>query len=122
MARASEVRNVPDVSSVPDNVGKVLIHNAPDERVSMDVDAHSALVNIEGDSSINDSNIVVSVDVSGNNAIQNVRFFDFDFGEYINFDDSANEIGPINIEEFETFFFSFFCHFLYFSINFCPYK
>lgn len=100
MARASEVQYVPDVSSVPVSVEKVLIHSAPDEGVSMDVDAHSVLVDIEGDSSINDSS---TVDIPGKNPMQNIGFSDFDIGEYINFDDMANEIGPINLDDFEKF-------------------
>lgn len=103
MARVSEVRYVPDVSSVPVNVEKVLIHSVPDDGVSMDIDAPSSLVNIEDNSSINVSDTVASVDVLGNSTMQNIKFSDFDVGEYINFDEMASEIGPINLEDFDQF-------------------
>lgn len=109
MARASEIRYVPDVSSEPaaSNIEKVLIHSVPDEGVSMDIDASGALVNIEGESPINDNNTVSSADVSGDNIMQNIELSEFDIGEYINFDDMANEIGPIDLGDFEEEFFFF---------------
>lgn len=70
----------------------------------MDTDAHSTLVNIEDDSPVNDSNVVASVDVSGDNAMQDVRFPDFDISDYVNFDDMVNGMGPINLDDFEKFF------------------